>query len=716
MPKTIPIQESFAAGEISPRFISQINSEPYKKGLKDMINWIPMPQGPFYRRNGSWFMGSVPGTYGRVFGFPITRSFAAVSIVTDENKMYIATPDGFELDSNRVTNPRFLQGSTGWTDISQGSGYVIFSAGSATLAPGSTHPSQDRTAGIRQQITLTTPANDQHFHISMAPNAIQAEVRITLGNNAGGNEYLDVTLSPDVIDYDITFNSSGDASVWLDIVAQQNNEGAVRIINSVEIYDPLSTSKLEFTTPWSSSELDLIQVGYPPGEDTIYFVGPSDPIYELKFDRATETFTFGASPIVSPPAQWVAGNYPRSITFFQGRMWVGGTPDQPEMFWASKSGNYLDFTTGTGAADALSFTMAKKGAIQWMAGAKNLLIGTEFGEYIVTSEGGVVTGQDINVDQQSAYGSAPIQPVQIGNRVLYVSPDRRKIRDMGYKWTDDGWVSRDITFTSEHITVGNTIKDLTFAQNPASILSCITQTNHTVAGVYERGNDIVGWFRAETDGQFMATTSVDLEGTSALVMLFNRNIEATPTLYLEVYYPSPARGGRAPVDSAEVVGGDVSSLDSISSVSVPHLKNKTVNVIVDGAVHPDITLDDNGNGDLQFPGTTVIVGLGFNAVARLLPLASTLQIGQSTLPAMKRYNQVYVRIFDSAYPKINGTRPPSRQPTDLMDMREPNETGDIKVTNLGWSRGAEITIEQDLPLQTQIAGVFGEAAQEMLGT
>lgn len=712
MPKTVPIQDNFAAGEISPRFIAQLNSEVYKHGLQSMINWVPQAQGPFYRRNGFRYHGQVPGTSGRLFPFPITKDYVTFIILTNQNKLYIASPDEIFRDGNIVSNSHFLQGSTDWTDVSQNSGYVTFLTGSAQLVPGSTHPTQDRYAGIKQ--TLTTVADTEYdIEVVTEPNQSLSNMRIMVGSTDGGSDLLNETIGSTLSHYSGSFDCGSNTTVYLEIRALENDIGALRTLTHINVNDPLSNDLLDFTTPWDANDLDLIQVGYPPGEDKIYFVSPSQPPQELSFDRSTEVWTFQAITFSTPPADWVTNNYPGAITFFQGRMWLGGTPGQPEKFWGSKSASYLDFDTGTSLADeAMSFTMAQKGQILWMVGAKNLLIGTEFGEFIVTSSDGVITPSDIQVDQQSAYGSARIQPIQIGNRILYVSPDRRKIRDMGYKWTDDGWVSRDITFGSEHITGDNALKGMAFGQNPGNILYCVTQTRNMIGGTYERGNDIVGWFNGVTEGEFIALASADLDGTSTMAGLFNRNIESTPTLYFEVCYPAPT-GGRCVVDSGGVFGGQ--SGVTISSISVPHLKGKTVQVIVDGALHPDVTLDSSGNGDLQYTGETVVVGLGYNAYAKLLPLASILQVGQSTLPMMKRYNKIFVRIYDSAVPKINGNRPPTRYPATPMGMPEALSTKDVKVANLSWSASAEIEIEQELPLFTQVAGVFGEAAQELLG-
>ena len=72
MPKTLPIQETFAAGEISPRLYGRNSIEGYKAGVESMINYITTPQGPFFRRNGFKF---VDGFQGFVFSFMSSLRF-----------------------------------------------------------------------------------------------------------------------------------------------------------------------------------------------------------------------------------------------------------------------------------------------------------------------------------------------------------------------------------------------------------------------------------------------------------------------------------------------------------------------------------------------------------------------------------------------------------------------------------------------------------------
>jgi hypothetical protein len=79
----------------------------------------------------------------------------------------------------------------------------------------------------------------------------------------------------------------------------------------------------------------------------------------------------------------------------------------------------------------------------------------------------------------------------------------------------------------------------------------------------------------------------------------------------------------------------------------------------------------------------------------------------------KRFNEITARIYDSAVPLINGQRTPVRFPASPMDYREPNITGDVTVTNLGFGDGS-VTVSQSLPYKLILTGLFGKMTQNKL--
>jgi hypothetical protein len=71
-----------------------------------------------------------------------------------------------------------------------------------------------------------------------------------------------------------------------------------------------------------------------------------------------------------------------------------------------------------------------------------------------------------------------------------------------------------------------------------------------------------------------------------------------------------------------------------------------------------------------------------------------------------RNAKIGVALHDSALPKINGKRPPERDPAIPFDEATGRVTGKIEVGNLGWDGEGAITIEQDQPFRTEILALF----------
>lgn len=103
------------------------------------------------------------------------------------------------------------------------------------------------------------------------------------------------------------------------------------------------------------------------------------------------------------------------------------------------------------------------------------------------------------------------------------------------------------------------------------------------------------------------------------------------------------------------------------------------------------------------------MGLQFISKMRTLPLVVETQNG-SNASYEKRWNKIYIRVLDSAKPIINGIRPATRHPASPMNLAEPVRTEDIEVVDLGYDRGALVTIEQDLPLALTVVSLFGKMA------
>ncbi len=79
MPAITPLQESFAAGEVSPRLYRRIDTGAFSQGASSMLNFIAGPRGPAKSRNGFRYLGGV-------------APFPGVAVIVQTETIEITTP------------------------------------------------------------------------------------------------------------------------------------------------------------------------------------------------------------------------------------------------------------------------------------------------------------------------------------------------------------------------------------------------------------------------------------------------------------------------------------------------------------------------------------------------------------------------------------------------------------------------------------------------
>lgn len=734
MAKINPIQTRFSAGEISPRFLAQSDVEGYRAGLFKCDNFIVTGQGPAYRRGGFAHISPIVSDYSRVFPFQLdvgdTPDESLPIVVNVNGNVEIFTGSADNVGPNIISDPDFESGSLRpWVNIvgSTFSGTVGWVNGAARLQP-VTNPSD--FIGI-SKITTIAPANGNSTHrvTVRTKNPLQGidlsgftsnrypPIKVLIGTAQGIGDKFDSGWVERATEVTGTFNMGvvGPSTVpfYITILAKGGDYSSTSTIFGVQYrdIDSVSVGKVitgpQYTLAHSYTQADIVTMRtyMHPSEKTMYILTGQKAPKRLRYDGTTP-WVLEDVAFTAKPAPWAVDDWPTCMTFSGGRMWMSGIRAKPNTVWGSKSGiaNYHNFTLGSNADDALEIEMTRRGSVRWLGGNKDLLVGTATTEYIITSDGGVIIPGDYQVSPQSSNGSRATEPVPMGNSVLYVSPDGRKVYSADYKWTDQAWSSRDLTFSSEHITKGNSISQVCSCKNPEKLVWALTDTGRLLCCTYDSFTGQMGWHNHSTDGSFISICSLEKGGQSLLYAVVSRtDADGFRTLRLEKYDESHF------LDASTRIG----SASSTTLSGLSHLAERTVGVLVNGTVHPDVVVDSTGTIVLQYGGNTVEVGLNYSAKLTTLPADFGAPNG-SAAPMKKRWVRVGVKLVDSAFPLINGERPPTRVPSTPMGLRDPNVTGGILVFGGNPDETGSVTVEQDLPLPCTVAGIFGELDQNQL--
>ena len=181
----------------------------------------------------------------------------------------------------------------------------------------------------------------------------------------------------------------------------------------------------------------------------------ADVVGELGGTDATENWLEGA---------WSAKRgFPGVIGFNEQRLVAGFTKADPQMLWASKDGaDYLNMTSGTTDADPYRYKIAsgQVNVIRWLSTLGVLLVGTSGGNFRMSAPDNQspITPNAVRCTPQTRYGSANIQPINLGASLLFVERQGDpknlgvRVRSLAYNLQTDGYVGTDLTLLADHIT------------------------------------------------------------------------------------------------------------------------------------------------------------------------------------------------------------------------------------------------------------------------
>jgi hypothetical protein len=697
MMKLQPIQYGFSSGEITPRLLGNTQADVYRNGVAELYNMIPLAHGPALSRDGSLFIGEAGNSDDiRLLPFNVSTGDDYV-IELGPLYMRIYDRDGrVDLnDHNHIDDPTFAREFFLWNDISTG-GSVTFTH--TLLAVHLNNLTGSLIAAINQHMDDLHVTDVGVLHRMTGTFAGDGALHIEIGTSEGLADVLDVTVS---VAGDFSFPvTPTEINNWI----QFTNTGAANTTATLmwpKFEQP--EDAIELVTPYLAEELAGIQYEMISSTGTLILAHSNHPPAQITLLAGTD---FQYDPIIfdTPPTAWVINNYPNVVTVFQGRLWLARTPNELQTFWASQSGDYYNFDKGTALDnEGLEFDLASQGEIEWMVGQKDLMLGTDLGEHRITAESGVIKPSDIDIRQQSAYGSAAIQAQNIGDQVLYVSPDNLKVRALTFDAFQQGWYSPDITWISEHITRAG-IKEIHFARDPSTLILCLLNDGTVAVCTYDRSQKALGWSLFDLGSLDIVSMAVVNGSNGSIIIGAGKQGNGVMSLLLSPSSLAVAANMDSaiirPVEAGNVVTG------------LEHLEGMEVAVKVQNAVHPNKTVV-GGQITLDYTDTLALVGLAYTSRMKTLPLdvGSTNGTGSGNL---KHWAKIYVRLIDSANPKINGIRPPTREAITPMNEVQPNLTVDLQATDLGRTRTAQITIEQDLPLQLTVLNLFGIEGQDYL--
>ena len=221
--------------------------------------------------------------------------------------------------------------------------------------------------------------------------------------------------------------------------------------------------------------------------------------------------------------------------FFENRLWLAGSKDEPADIFGSQFGDIFNFdpgdTTQLLSTDAIKRTIDSPEEPKWLEGKRYLFLGTSGTAVSIRSadKDSLITQNNITTLVENAYGSAALQAEVANDVVVYVQRDKLKIRELVFDQSQDTFIGNDLNLISEDITKPG-IVEMFVQKEPNQLIWCIKSDGTACAMTYERGQQVRGWAQINTDGKFYSAAAIHNEGEDVIWACIERTTdEDTPT-------------------------------------------------------------------------------------------------------------------------------------------------------------------------------------------
>lgn len=523
MSKASPIITSCNSGEFSPLLAGRTDIKYWGNACRRLRNFIPMPQGPGRRRPGTRFVAEVKNSAHRTWlaSFEFSADQAYVLEIGDRYIRFYASHGVVQTSPGsgipfEVSTPWLIDDLTGVDGTLQlrvvQSGDVMYlvhndvqpqklerlAAALFTLTPLDLEGGPFKDVDLTQTITVWASAATGNITLN-ASSSIFNDARMV-----GMLFLLEQRAADAVLAWE-----AGKAVTVNDIRQSDGKNYKALQTGTTGTIKPTHTSGAKFDGAAVQWEFQDPGYGWCKITDITGLTATATvlsrfPAQAVGAPQASTRWAFGAfSNVVVPIVGLSEENgpglgWPDSVTFFRERLVLA----KDRSIYTSKSGDFENFNRkddgGQIVADGaiiVDTTSDRADRIEWISPTdKGLLVGTAGDEQVLTE---ITTSEPFGpknafLRKQTGHGSRHVQPVRVGDGVIFVQKAGRKIRDIRFQFERDAQSTTDLTVLAEHVPKGGVI-DMIYQQEPDSVVWMARKDGALLGFTLNREQDVRGW-------------------------------------------------------------------------------------------------------------------------------------------------------------------------------------------------------------------------------
>lgn len=721
------LTRSFAGGEVTPEFWGRIDDVKFQTGLAKCRNFITLPHGPVQNRPGTKFVRSakfsqyksrlIPFNFSSQQSFAIEMGVGYFRFHTIGATLLYSTPSQWSSSTNYFIGDLVFSSGVSYyckqvnTNKNPSSNadfwYVLPSTGEYEI-PNPYSEAELFDIHYVQSSDVVTLVHPNHTPKELkrygGSKWVLEEVSFVPTVQAPGTPSASVTggqTNPiDTYSYKVTAIGSDNQE------SLPSNAATTTTVN-------LNNADAKVTVGWGVvSGAVAYNVYKASNTGSFGFIGQTTSTSFVDNNIAED---LGTQPPKNENPFVGSGNYPAAVSYFEQRRVFGGTTNKPQNIFMTRSGTESDLSYSIPSKDddAIRFKVAAREAniIRHAVPLNNLMLLTSAAEWQVTSiNSDALTPSSVSVRPQSYIGSNNTQPVIVNNNLIFAAGRGGHVRELAYNWQASGYITGDLSLRAPHLFDTYEIVDMSFSKSPYPVVWFISSSKKLLGLTYVPEQQIGAWHQHDTDGDFESVCSIPDSSEDSIYLVVKRTINGQEKRYIERMVPRKFADVEDAffVDSGLTYDGEPN--DVISGLD--HLEGKTVNILADGAVHPEQVVT-GGSITLFQEYSKVHIGLPIESDIQTLPLAfETMALGQGR---EKNVNTVWIRVYRSsgifAGPSAEFLTEAKLRKSEPYGSPPSLKTEEVKIPiSPSWTDSGQVYIRQRDPLPLTIVSMTLEVA------
>lgn len=224
-------------------------------------------------------------------------------------------------------------------------------------------------------------------------------------------------------------------------------------------------------------------------------------------------------------------NYPGAVAYYQQRRVYANTINNPDTYYFSRPGAYLNMDSSIPIIDNDSITgtpwAQQINGIQFLIPMTTGLVTlTGNGAWLINGgASAAITPANQTATAQAYNGcNSHVQPLVVNYDILYVQSKGSIVRDLSFNFFSNIFTGEDKTILSSHLFNFHQIQQWCYAEEPYKIVWAVRDDGVLLSFTVLKEQDIYAWAHHDTNGEFVNVCSVTEPPVDAVYAITKRYI------------------------------------------------------------------------------------------------------------------------------------------------------------------------------------------------